>query len=93
MPDVYTRKVSGEEAREGYLMVLKDRLGFFPPQGERFALEIDGESREAAVDSYHCECRGPEKPHEHYFIRLPGLRKGERVTVAAKGGRYSLTRQ
>ena len=81
MPDTYSRKVSAEEEREGYLMVLKDRLSFFPPLRESFALEIDGTERVATVDSYRCECRGPDKPHEHYFLRLPGLRKGEQVSI------------
>jgi hypothetical protein len=72
-------------------MVLKDRLSFFPPQGEHFALDIAGTRHDARVDSYHCECRGRDKPHDHYLIRLPELRKGERVTVT-RDGEYGLDR-
>ncbi len=74
---VYERKISSDEAREGYVLVEKARLSFFPPAGERF--ELDG--RPAVVESYPCTCRGPDKPHEHWFIRLAGLMRGERVRL------------
>ena len=92
MPEFYSRKVSGEEAEEGHLMVLKDRLSFFPAEGERFSVQIGGVTHETAVESYHCECRGPDKPHEHWFIRLPGLVKGERVTLSRAAGGFRLER-
>jgi hypothetical protein len=79
----YERRVSGEEASEGYLFVLKEALRFFPPAGEPFALLDAGQPRSATVESYPCTCRGPEKPHEHWFIRRPGLRAGERVAITA----------
>ncbi len=90
---VYSRKVSSEEAHQGYVMVVKDRLPFFPPVGEAFALATESGERLARVESYHCECRGPHLPHEHYFIRLPGLATGDRVEIAkapGEAGRYSL---
>ena len=79
--DNYSRNVSSEEARQGYLMVLKDRLGFFPPPGETFDLTVAGLTRKARIESYPCACRGPELPHEHYFIRVEGLKHGQRVAV------------
>ncbi|MBI2764349.1 MAG: hypothetical protein HYX53_00390 [Chloroflexi bacterium] len=79
------RRASGEEAREGYLFVLKEALRFFPPAGEPFALLDDGQRHSATVESYPCTCRGPERPHEHWFIRRPGLRAGDRVAITAPG--------
>jgi len=35
MTDGYERRISAEEAREGYLFVEKARLSFFPPLGQR----------------------------------------------------------
>ncbi|MGB8657771.1 MAG: hypothetical protein WCE90_08305 [Candidatus Zixiibacteriota bacterium] len=90
---VYTRKISSEEAREGYILVLKDKLPFFPPIGEEFDLTRGGKKKKAKVESYHCTCRGPDLPHEHYFIRWKGLKAKDRVEierVAKKQGMYLL---
>jgi len=97
MPGIarYQRKISSEEAREGYILVEKARLSFFPPVGATFELADGDSSRRARVESYHCECRGPDKPHEHYFIRCDNLARGERVTIAepvSPGGPYTLSR-
>ena len=91
MPDTYERKISAEEATEGYVFILKDRLAFFPPINEPFEL-LDGSARsKAAVEARDCTCRGPEKPHQHYFIRRRGLTKGTKVTLTREGSVYRLT--
>jgi len=77
----YSRKVSSEEAREGYLLVLKNKLHLFPPLGKRFDLLQNDVVDKARVESYRCTCRGPELPHEHYFIRWKGLRPKDRVEI------------
>lgn len=87
MKDTYERRISSEEAAEGYVMVLKDRLNYFPPVGDSFALN----GAPARVEARHCECRGPEKPHEHYFIRRAGLAKGQRVSITRLGAGYTLS--
>lgn len=85
--DAYRRTVSDDEAREGYLLVAKRRLRFFPPPGVEF--ELDG--LPARVEGFACSCRGPEKPHEHWFVRVPGLHPGRDVEVVdLGGGRYGL---
>jgi nucleoside 2-deoxyribosyltransferase len=89
----YARRVSAEEAREGYVLVLKDRLSFFPPLGRPFAVSHGGTVRRAKVEARPCTCRGPERPHEHYFIRWPGLEKGCRVAIrlaCGPGAEYKL---
>lgn len=87
----YRRTVSREEAREGYLLVTKDRLSFFPPPGMPFRLRVEERSRDVRVQSYHCACRGPDKLHEHWFLRWPGLTAGDRVEITADGLRYVAT--
>jgi len=79
----YRRKISGEEAQEGYLLLTKDRLKDFPPVDEPFALIRDGDELEARVESYRCTCRGPKRPHDHWFIRPPGaaLRRGDEAAI------------
>lgn len=89
---LYERKVSAEEAREGYLLILKNRLSQFPPVGEEFQLRDCGEVRSVAVLAEHCECRGPELPHEHYRLPLPRLTKGLVVRIRSAGGRYETDR-
>jgi hypothetical protein len=89
--DAYSRKVSSEEAREGYLLVLKNMLQLFPPLGKRFDLVQDDVVDRARVESYRCTCRGPDLPHEHYFIRWKGLRPKDRVEIredSERQGRY-----
>ena len=87
----YSRKISSEEAAEGYVLVLKSKLSFFPPLGKTFQLVQDGKQRRVRVESYRCACRGPDLPHEHYFIRWKGLRSGDKLEIredAEKLGRF-----
>ncbi|MFN8507963.1 MAG: hypothetical protein U0547_10410 [Dehalococcoidia bacterium] len=91
--DRYERKASREEADRGALFILKTALPYFPPPGTPFALETRAGVREAAIESEHCLCRGPEKPHEHWWLPLDGLAKGRMVAVLAPdapGGAYRL---
>lgn len=88
--DSYDRKISSEEAREGYVLVEKSRLSFFPPVGQQFQLKFGATERAAAVEARPCTCRGPERPHEHYFIRAEGLPRGSRWRISRDGGGYRL---
>lgn len=84
--DSYERKVSSEEAREGYILVLKDRLTFFPPPGEPFEVRDGGIARRVSIEAVDCECRGPEKPHQHFRLPWPGLAPGGRVRLTRRPG-------
>jgi hypothetical protein len=91
--DVYSKKVTAEEEQGGYVIVLKDRLSFFPALGRRFQITQNGRSRRAMVESYPCTCRGPDLPHSHFFVRVKAVRSGDRVTVRKdlkSGTRYLL---
>ncbi len=88
----YTRKPSAEEAREGYLLILKDRLGFFPPVATPWELTDGNEPRRVMVEAHPCECRGPEFPHEHYRLRLPGIEKGHIMIIHRDEEAYRLER-
>ena len=89
MEKAYERKISSEEAREGYFLVLKNKLSYFPPAGSLFSVKVGAKEKKAAVQSYHCECRGPQEPHEHYFVRWPGLVKGDRIIIRKSSRRES----
>ena len=43
----YRRRISSEEAREGYLLIEKARLTYFPKPGQPFTLHDRGASRQA----------------------------------------------
>jgi hypothetical protein len=92
----YRRRISTEEAREGYILVLKARLNFFPRDGAFFMLVCGGASARTRVEAVSCTCRGPETPHEHYFMRWPGMNVGQRIEIEQREGdddgppRYSL---
>ena len=79
--DVYFRRLSGEEVKKGYVFVLKDKLSFFPAVGKPFELHSNKTQKKASVESYHCTCRGPQLPHDHYFIRWEGLRFGDKISI------------
>jgi hypothetical protein len=89
----YTRKISAEEAKKGYIFILKDQLSFFPSSGKSFTLCEREQEKMVFVESYRCTCRGPQLPHEHYFIRWDGLRFGQKVIITQDGktaGKYAL---
>ena len=90
---VYTRKISSEEASEGYILVLKNKLHFFLPIGCQFTIRRGNQEKKEKVESYPCTCQGPDLPHEHYFIRWKGLKAKEKVEIEKdlkNEGRYIL---
>jgi hypothetical protein len=78
---IYSRKISSKEAEKGFIFILKNKLSFFPALNDNFILEDGKLSQEVCVDSYPCTCRGPERPHEHYFVRFEGLEAGDKIEI------------
>lgn len=90
---VFSRKISSKEANNDFIFILKNRLLFFPELGEKFELEDDNLSKNVKVEYYPCTCRGPDRPHEHYFIRWEGLESGDRIEIiksSEKENKYNL---
>lgn len=77
----FSRKISSEEFKKGYIFVLKDQLSFFPPRGKPFTMHKGEEAKRVFVESYSCTCRGPQLKHEHFFIRWEGVKFGEKITI------------
>jgi hypothetical protein len=86
----YSRKISAKEARKGFIFILKGNLPFFPPLGDKFKFINDDSYGEVRLESYHCTCRGPDLPHEHYFIRWEGLKAGDMVEITKKSHQYHI---
>jgi len=95
MPKAYERRLSTTEARDGRIMVLKSALGFFPPVGEQFELSDGATERTTCVEAEPCTCRGPDQPHEHYWIAWPGLaaRATVRITADREPSRFAISVQ
>ena len=92
--DRFSRRMSAEEAKKGYIFILKDKLSFFPSRGKPFTLCEGEQAKKIFVESYRCTCRGPQLPHDHYFIRWDGVRFGDRITITKDekiAERYSFT--
>ena len=90
----FSRKISSEEFKKGYIFVLKDQLSFFPPRGKPFTLRKGEEERKVYLESYRCTCRGPQLEHDHYFIRWDGVKFGEKITITKdekNAERYTLS--
>ena len=79
--DIYSRKISKSEADNNFIFILKNKLSFFPPLGENFILKSDDSYYNVKVKSYPCTCRGPDLPHEHYFITWEDLEPENRVEI------------
>jgi hypothetical protein len=79
--NIYSRKISSKEAKEGFIFILKNKLPFFPALKNNFILEEEDLPQEVRVDSYPCTCRGPDRPHEHYFIPWKGLEAGNKIEI------------
>ena len=77
----YKRRISAEEVKKGYIFILKDKLDFFPVVGKVFELKSGSTKKESFIETYRCTCRGPQLPHDHYFIRWEGLRFGDKISI------------
>ena len=70
----YERKLSTTEVSEGFIMISKDRVRYFPPTGTQFTLIVNGKEYQTAISEIPCTCRGPDKPHVHWHLDASGFR-------------------
>ncbi|MFH1788747.1 MAG: hypothetical protein ABH834_05160 [Candidatus Altiarchaeota archaeon] len=88
---LYSKKISSEEARCGFILILKDKRKMFPESGKRFELNHHGNKFPVVVDEIACECVGPEKPHVHFHLHIPvKLSKGDFASIKEEDGSYVL---
>lgn len=94
--EIYTRKLSTTEVKEGYILILKDKLRLFPEPGGSFTLRVKEQEFTTQIIETPCTCRGQDKPHVHWHLDASGfmnLLPGDRpkVTVSkTEGGVYKL---
>ncbi len=97
-PTEYSRKLSGEEAEQGYLLVTDDALSLFPPVGKFFKVNVGKRKIDARMEAFDCWCRGTGKPHRHYRISAEYLlrhvpwKRGAAITLRpSENKEYQLT--
>lgn len=90
----YRRKISREEAGKNLVLITKNMLKSFPAVGESFKVSFEGKEGDVMIVSVPCQCVGPDKPHEHYYLEvddLCNLRWGKIVSIAKNdNGDFSL---
>jgi hypothetical protein len=98
MADVYRRKISAEEARERYILVLKNSMDFFPKLGKSFTLKVKDKEMEMFLEPVEVWSMGPKKPRYDYridakkFWDIFPLHFGKTVTITKEDEKvYSLS--
>lgn len=90
----YRRKISKEEAEEGYVFVTKDALKMFPEIDRKFYLIEGKKETPVKIRAVSCICMGPEEPHQHYHLVYGPLKKGEVVTIrSGEKSKYTIKRE
>jgi hypothetical protein len=85
MTKPYTRKLSTTEVKEACILILKNKVKYFPEPGKRFTMRIGGKEFTTQVVQTSCTCQGPEYPHFHWHLDASGfigLLKGSRPEVS-----------
>ena len=75
------RKVSRKTPGDGRLEITKRAADRLRDVGDDLRLDVGGVRTAATLGTMSCTCRGAEKPHEHYFLESPALR---RLTVGSE---------
>jgi len=98
MPDIYRRKISAEEAKERYILVLKNALEFFPKLGKPFTLKVKDKEIEMYLEPVEVWSMGPKKPRYDYridakkFWEVFPLHFGKTVTISKEDDKvYTLS--
>ncbi|MEM4266715.1 MAG: hypothetical protein QW404_01515 [Candidatus Nanoarchaeia archaeon] len=90
----YRRKISREEAEEGYILITKDALKMFPPIDRKFYLVENKKETPVKVRAISCICMGPEEPHQHYHLHYKPLKKGEVIVIrSGEKSKYTIKRE
>jgi len=68
MAEEYKRKISGEEAKDRYILIVKHSLDFFPKLGKPFKLKIKNKEIETYIEPVDVYTMGPKKPQQIFRI-------------------------
>jgi len=68
MAEVYRRKISAEEAKERFILILKNSVDFFPKLRKPFTLKVADKEIEMYLEPSEVWNMGPKKPRYEYRI-------------------------
>jgi hypothetical protein len=68
LADIYTRRLSTTEFKEGFILILKDKVKLFPNVGKSFTLRFKGKEFKTRIEAIDCTCQGPNEPHVHWHL-------------------------
>ena len=68
------RTISRKTAADGRLEITKEAARRLEPFGGRLVIEVGGDAVPASLGTFDCTCRGPSKPHVHYFLHAERLK-------------------
>jgi hypothetical protein len=74
---VERRTVSRKTPIDGRLEITKVGAARLGGLGDGFQVAIGGDQAPARLGTMECTCRGPERPHVHYFLESPMLKQLE----------------
>jgi hypothetical protein len=75
------RTVSHKTPGDGRLEITKAAALRVERLGNAFAIDLDGETVPGGLGTFACTCRGPTKPHVHYFLESERLKDLEAGSV------------
>ena len=81
----YARRLSTTEVKEGFILILKDKVKLFPESGRNFTLRIGSKEFTTQLKEIPCTCQGPDEPHVHWHLDASGfvhLLTGSRPNVS-----------
>lgn len=84
----YKRKISAEEAMLGKVLITKNMWKHLPQPGAQLRVHFHGKKLPVTIEAIACTCRGPLKPHEHYYFVLPEdtqLYSGQSILLEIEG--------
>lgn len=83
---LYKRRISGEEEKGNFILVLKNVLAQFPNINEEFSIKFKGREFPCKIVAVSCECMGADKPHVHYYLACRGIKleRSDRITIEKK---------
>jgi len=87
MAEEYRRKISGAEAKDRYILIVKHALDFFPKIGKPFQLKVKDKKFETYLEPVDVYSIGPKKPQQIYrldakpFWDIFSFHFGQTVTI------------
>jgi hypothetical protein len=88
----YRRKLSGEDAATGTILIAKARWRAFPPPMQEFAVDVAGRRFATRIVAEDCACVPPPHQHRHleagHFSHLLRFTRGAAIEIALDGAPY-----